>query len=356
MKVSRFRVRCVKAPLPKPHKTASGTVAAAPLVLLDLETDAGIVGCSYVFVYTPLALRPVAAMVAELEALVAGQDVAPAAVTRALQARFRLLGNQGLVGIAIAAVDMAMWDALAKAHGLPLARLLGGAPRPSRVYDSLGQMPPDETAREVEASLKGGFQAFKIKAGHPEVMADAAVLRAMREVGGEGLWIAADFNQAFQPADSIGRMRVLDAFGLAWIEEPARAEDHAGHAVVRRAIATEVQTGENWWGLPDMTASIAAGASGLVMPDVMKIGGVTGWLEAAALANAHGLPLSAHLFPEISAHLLAVTPTAHMAEWLDVASAINETPPTVKGGMLHPADAPGAGLAWNERAVAELAA
>jgi len=344
------------APLSQPHKTASGTIEAAPLVLLDIETDAGVTGSTYVFVYTPMALKPVASLLGDLESLLVGSAVEPSVVSEMLQAKFRLLGNQGLTGIAVAAVDMALWDALARIANLPLARLLGAAPKPLAVYDSLGQMSPDSTAAEVSTSLRRGFQAFKVKAGHPNPVTDVEVVRAIRKEAGDQAWVAADFNQAFTATESVSRMRLLDHEGLAWIEEPVRAEDHAGHANVRAAIATPVQTGENWWGIPDMAKSTAAGASDFVMPDAMKIGGVTGWLKAASLAEANDLPVSSHLFSEVSAHLLAATPGAHMLEWLDVAGAVNQTPLTVSKGTVTAADTPGSGLTWDEKAVAKYQA
>ena len=138
MTARSVRVRAVRVPLATPHQTAGGTVSEAPLVLVDLETEEGVTGVSYVFCYTPLALQPVAQLVANLEAVIEGKPATPRAIEDALQARFRLLGPQGLTGIAMAALDMAAWDALAKAAGLPLARLLGAEPRPIPVYHSLG--------------------------------------------------------------------------------------------------------------------------------------------------------------------------------------------------------------------------
>jgi len=351
--IKSFRIRCVKAPLNQPHKTASGTIEAAPLVLLDVETDAGVKGSSYVFVYTPMALKPVASLLASLEELVVGRPLEPAVITEMLEAKFRLLGNQGLTGIAVAAIDMALWDAVARISSQSLVRLLGFSPQPVKIYDSLGQMGPDETAREVEASLEKGFRAFKIKAAHEDARTDVEVVRAIRKIAGVDVWVAADFNQAFSVTEAIARMQSLDEENLEWIEEPVRAEDYVGHAAVRAAIKTPVQTGENWWGIPDMIKSIAAGASDLVMPDAMKIGGVSGWMKAVALAQTHDLPVSSHLFAEVSSHLLAATPGAHMLEWLDVAGAINQTPLKIIDGETSALDIPGSGLNWNEKAIAE---
>ncbi len=125
----------------------------------------------------------------------------------------------------------------------------------------------------------------------------------------------------------------------------------------RRNAATPIQLGENWWGLPDMANSVAAGASDLAMPDAMKIGGVTGWQRAAALAAAaRGLPVSPHIFVEFSAHLMAVTPTAHWLEYLEKAGAVLQQPLRIENGDALPLEGHGAGLEWDEAAVARYAA
>src|SRR6266508_6608497 len=150
--IRELRVRAVKVPMAHPHKTASGTITESPLVLTDVLTEEGVVGHSYVFCYAALALKPVAQLVKGLEPLIAGQPVAPLEIEQLLARRFRLLGPQGLTGIAMAAIDMALWDALARAHGLPLARLLGGEPRPIPAYNScgLGIMGTERAAAEAQ--------------------------------------------------------------------------------------------------------------------------------------------------------------------------------------------------------------
>jgi len=262
-----------------------------------------------------------------------------------------LLGPQGLTGIAMAAIDMAAWDALAKASGLPLVRLLGGEPRPVPVYDSLGMGRVELAAREAEASAAAGYRAVKYKIGYPDVATDVAVIRAAKQAGGNDLTVMVDYNQSLPVPEAIRRGRVLDAEGVGWIEEPTTADDFAGHAEIAREVATPIQLGENWWGTHDMAKSLAAGTSDEVMIDVMKIGGVTGWLRAAALAEPGGLRISSHLFAEISAHLLAVTPTAHWLEYLDIASPILQEPLRIQDGHAIPSNAPGSGIAWNEEVV-----
>lgn len=351
--VTGLTVRAVDVPLVRPVRTASGLVSSAPLVLVDLHTDRGLSGAAYVFAYAPAALRPLAQFTAGLTPLLAGEALAPAALDAKLRRAFRLLGTSGLVGMALAAVDMAAWDALAKVAALPLAVLLGAKPVAIPAYASLGSMTADELEREAGEATRRGFRAIKIRLGLSDLAHDLDTVRAVRGAVGDGVAIMADYNQSLTAAEAVARCRALDAEGLAWIEEPVRADDHLGHAAVAAAAATPVQTGENWWGPQELALNLAAGASDLVMLDAMKIGGVTGWMRAAALADSAGKPVSSHIFVEFSRHLLSATPTRHWCEYLDLAGPILKSPAGAKDGMIEPSFVPGAGIEWDEAALAQ---
>jgi len=355
-RIISLRARPVCVPMRRPLHTGGGSVSIAPLVLIDLVTDQGITGCSYVFCYTPIALKPMALLIQNLEALIKDEPLAPFAIERKLEQRFRLLGPQGLAGMAMAGIDMAVWDALAKAQGVPLARLLGGAPRPIPAYNScgLGIIGPERAAAEARDLVAPGFKAIKVRLGYPTADDDVAVIRAVREAVGPDVALMTDYNQCLSAAEAISRAHRLDDEGIYWIEEPILADDYAGCAQVSRAAKTPVQLGENLWGPRDLKKAIAADAADFVMPDATKIGGVTGWLKAAALAEAAGLPMSCHLFPEISAHLLAVTPTAHWLEYVDWAEPVLQQPVGIDDGRAIANDTPGSGIAWNEDAVQRL--
>ena len=352
--IDRFRVRAIRLPMREPHQTASGAVAESPLVLTDITMDDGTVGHSVVFTYTPAALGPTAELIRNLEPLVKGDALAPAAVEQKLSRRFRLLGPQGLVGMALAAVDMALWDALARLHRVSLTGLLGGIARPVPAYGAVGYDGEAKSARVAEDWAKRGFKGVKAKIGYPTVAEDVAVIRAMRKAAGPGIAIMVDYNQCLTPAEAVQRMRALDDEGLAWVEEPTIANDFAGHAWVAREARTPIQCGENWWGALDLQHAVDARASDYLMPDVMKIGGVTGWQRAAAIAATRGLRVSNHLWPEISARLLAVTPTAHWLEYADWWNDILREPLAIRDGMTDVGDAPGSGVDWNEAAIAPL--
>ena len=355
-KIEGFRVRAVRVPMAEPHQTASGVITESPLVLTDVITDAGVAGHSIVFTYTAAALRPTAELIRNLEPLVKGQFLAPAELENKLSRRFRLLGTQGLVGIALAAIDMALWDALARVNDLPLVRLLGGLAKPVRAYGAVGYDGVAGSAATAEKWARRGFTGVKAKIGYPTVEEDVAVVRAMRKAVGDNVAIMVDYNQCLTPVEAVERLRILDDEGLTWVEEPTLAHDYAGHALVASAARTPIQCGENWWGTQDMLNAIDARASDFVMPDVMKIGGVTGWLKAAALAGAKGILMSNHLWPELSARLLCCTPTAHWLEYADWWNPILAEPLHVENGMAIVGDAVGSGVEWNEDAVTRFAA
>jgi mandelate racemase len=352
MTIRELRVRAVKVPMKEPHRTASGTIAESPLVLVDVLMEEGVVGHGYVFCYAALALKPTALVVKNLEPLIAGQPAAPVDIAELLARRFRLLGTQGLTGIAMAAIDMALWDALARAHGVPLVRLLGAGPRPIPAYGAVGYDGEAGSAKVAERWAARGFRGVKAKIGYADVREDVAVVRAMRRAVGDGVALMVDYNQSLTPAEAVERARRLDDEGLAWIEEPTLADDHAGHAHVAREARTPIQCGENWWGPHEFRRAIDAGASDLLMPDAMKVGGVTGWLRTAALGEAHGMRISSHLFVEISTQLLCATPTAHWLEYADWFDPILAEPLRIDAGHALPSERPGSGVEWDEGAVA----
>ena len=354
--VSALRVRAVRVPLDPPHRTASGVITESPLVLTDVLTDAGVTGHSMVFTYTSAALKPTADLIKNFEPLVAGEPLAPAHVEQKLAGRFRLLGPQGLVGIALAAIDMALWDALARVHGASVLGLLGRAGKPVRAYGAVGYDGAKGSARTAEEWVRSGFTGVKAKIGYPTVQEDLAVVRAMRKAVGEDVSIMVDYNQCLSPAEAVQRLHVLDHEGLTWVEEPTLAHDYAGHAFIAREARTPIQCGENWWGSLDMQHALEAGASDFVMLDVMKIGGVTGWLRAAALAQARNIPVSNHLWPEISAQLLCCTPTAHWLEYANWWNPVLAQPLHIEQGLARVDGVQGTGVQWNEEAVKRFTA
>jgi mandelate racemase len=344
-------------PVIVPMKRALGTsvmqVRQAPLLLVDLQTREGVTGRAYLFCYLDAAGPAAAALVRDCSQLLAGRACAPVSIRHALETRFKLIGLRGIAAMVAAGIDMACWDALAVAAGLPLARLLGAELRPTPAYNSngLGLLAAEAAADEALELVAEGFRAIKMRLGRPRAEDDLAAVRAVRKAIPADVRLMADYNQALSAAAARERCRRLDGEGLYWIEEPIRHDDYAGNAALAALLDTPVQIGENFAGPRTMAHSLSVHASDYVMPDVERIGGVSGWMEAAALANSAGIEVSSHLFPEISAHLLAATPTAHWLEYVDWAHPILQEPPQLLDGCIAPPDQPGSGLAWDADAV-----
>jgi mandelate racemase len=355
MKIEAIRTRGVAAPMKRPLATSTGKLNEAALLLIDLQTSEGIVGRSYLFGLGKHNLPPLAKLVEAMADMVKGERVAPFDLEKKLRARYTLLGIHNIVLFAMAGIDMAAWDALAQSLRQPLVRVLGGSPRPIPAYNSkgLGIMGAAEVAKEAEALVREGFKAVKLRLGRAEAKDDLEALRAARKAIGPDVTLMVDFNQALSVAEAIRRGRMIDEEGgVLWIEEPVRADDFAGTARLAREIATPIQIGENFMGPEQMAQALAAGACDYVMPDAQRIGGVSGWMRAAALAQTAGMEMSSHLFPEVSSHLLAVTPTCHWLEFVDWADAVLQEPLAVRDGCVLPPDKP---MAWNEEAVRRYA-
>jgi len=346
------KARAVVAPISRPVKNAFGVIEAAPLVLIDIATDQGVTGRSYIFAYTKLTLAPLVHLIEEIGRDLAGKAIAPFDLMAVMDAKFRLLGWQGLVGMAVSGLDMAFWDVLGQAAGQPLAALLGGSPRPIRAYDSYGAVDPVTDEKDLRRSLEQGFRGIKIKGGDGDLANDERVVKAVRGLIGPDIALMLDFNQSLDPTEASRRIARLAAYDLHWIEEPVAAENLEGHAKVRETSPISIQSGENWWFPRGFAEAIRSGASDFIMPDLMKVGGVTGWLRVAAQADAASIPMSSHLFAEASAHVLAVTPTAHWIEYLDLARAIVAEPVQIIDGTIT-ARGHGLGLSWDEAAVAK---
>ena len=185
LRVTGVEARAVVVTMRRPLRVSIGAVTQAPLLLVDLRTDGGVAGRAYLFGYHTYTLEPLRSLVRTLGEMVTGDRLAPFDLERKLRARLTLLGPHNLTGIALAGLDMAAWDALGVAHGLPLATLLGGEPRPIPAYNSngLGIMPAEEAADEAAELVAEGFRAIKIRLGRPTLEEDLAAVRAGGSVG-----------------------------------------------------------------------------------------------------------------------------------------------------------------------------
>ena len=352
--LERVDVRPVLVPLRRRVVSRVGLYEQWPLILIDVYTGQGVVGRSYLAPYLKQAVRYIVPAIEDLGAARQGKPIAPLDDFAAGRRALGLVGLEGVSLIAVSGLDMAAWDALAKAPGVPLAVYLGGSLAPVPAYNSNGLWltPLDTLAHEAEALVaEGDFTGLKLRLGRERLEDDVAAIRLVREVLGPRGQIMSDFNQGLSLGDALQRCHGLDDQGLYWFEEPIAYDDFAGYARLTRELRTPVMLGENFYGPRSLHAAIQAGAGDYVMPDLMRIGGVTGWLRAAAIAGAAGIQMSSHLYPEMASHLLRIAETGHWLEWQDWAHPILAEPFELQDGHLLIRDVPGAGLDWDEAAV-----
>lgn len=354
--VQGVRARPVLVPLKRPIVSRVGLFSDWPIILVDLETVEGVVGRSYLEPYLNLSARYIVPMIDDLSQALKGQRVAPFDAYKKTIGSLHLVGREGLSLIAVSALDMAAWDALAQAADLPLAEYLGGTVGKVPAYNSNGLWltPLDGIGREADELVReGAFSALKLRLGRDTLSDDLACISSVRDAVGDDIKLMCDFNQGLTLGDAILRCHALDDCGLYWFEEPITYDNIPGYVKLTQELKTPVQLGENFYGPRQMFQAVLAGAGDLVMPDMMRIGGVSGWLRAAAIAGAAGIPMSTHLYPEIASHLLRVTETAHWLEWQDWADLVLKDPFRIENGFLHVPDRAGVGIEWDERAVAK---
>jgi mandelate racemase len=347
--------RPVLLKLERPIVARIATITDWPLILIDLHTEEGIVGRSYLEPYVPKSMRYLVPALHDLGQLLNGRAIAPIEIYEASRKSLHFVGYQGLSMIAVAGLDMAVWDALAKAADLPLCVLLGGTAGPVPAYNSNGlwlREPADVANEAMELREEGGFKGLKLRLGRDRPSDDVATIEAVREAVGEDMKLMVDFNQGLHFGEALERCHAIDDLGLAWIEEPIVYDNLEGYSRLTAELRTPIQIGENFYGPRDLYNALQKQACDYVMPDFMRIGGITGWLRAAPIAAAAGIPISTHLYPEVAAHVMRVTETAHWLEWQNWADPILQSPYEIKDSELHIPNSPGVGLEWNEEAVA----
>lgn len=352
--LKRIRARPVVLKLERPVVARIATITDWPLILIDLYTEEGVVGRGYLEPYIAKSMRYLIPALHDLGEMLEGRRIAPLELYEAGRKSLQFVGYEGMSMIAVAGVDMAAWDALGKAAGVPLCVLLGGSVGAVPAYNSNGLWlgAPDEVASEaVLLRDEGGFKGLKLRLGRERIADDLATIEAVREAVGSEMNLMVDFNQGLHLGEALERCHAIDDLGLSWIEEPIVYDNLEGYARLAAELKTPIQIGENFYGPRALYNALRMKACDYVMPDFMRIGGVTGWQRAAAIAGAAGIPVSTHLYPEVAAHVMRVTETAHWLEWQDWANPILKQPYEIRDSELQIPHLPGVGLEWDEKAV-----
>jgi mandelate racemase len=234
--------------LKRPVVARIAAITDWPLILIDLFTEEGIVGRSYLEPYTVRTMRYLVPALQDFGAMLKGRRVAPVELYDLARKSLHFVGYQVLSMIAVSGLDMAAWDALAKASGMPLCVLLGGSVGPVKAYNSNGLWlhAPEVVAADAPALRdEGGFTALKLRLGRDRASDDLAAIHAVRAAVGDDIELMADFNQGLHLGEALQRCHMIDDEGLAWIEEPIVYDNLDGYAQLTVEIKTPIQIGEN---------------------------------------------------------------------------------------------------------------
>jgi L-alanine-DL-glutamate epimerase-like enolase superfamily enzyme len=352
--IERVVISRIAMPLEEPIRSGIHSIDGIYSTVVEIGAG-GVTGVGYAFAFSINELRAVAALAEDLADVVRGAPGGVRERWRAMWDRLNFIGRAGPGAMAMAAIDTALWDLLARQAGVPLYRLLGGAEPAIELYGAGGWLswPVERVVEEARSFATAGYRAYKMRLGNPDWRADVRRVQAVREAIPPELGLMVDVNQAWSADVALAAGRELEDLGLLWIEEPIDAHDYRGQAELARALGTPIAAGETLWGRRDFEHLLDAGGVDVVQLDLMRCGGVTPFLSIAALVEATGAPVTSHLFTPISAHLLAAVPGASMAEhlpsWFD---PLFEQQPVINDGVLGASAEPGLGLTLSPGAVA----
>lgn len=246
----------------------------------------------------------------DIAAFATGRAAAPGAIWQDAWQHLHEAGGGGLTTIALAGLDLALWDAEGRARGIPVSELIGRRRTTVAAYGSGVNLhyPLDDLVAQVQRWVDAGFGAVKIKVGKPSLDEDVDRVAAVRDVLGPDRGLMIDANQRWDLDRAITSVRALERFAPAWVEEPLRADDLDGHVALATAIDTPIAVGENLHTAYRFGEFLRAGAAQIVQPNIVRVGGITPFLRIADLAADHGVTLHPHLLAELSGQLALTLP------------------------------------------------
>jgi L-alanine-DL-glutamate epimerase-like enolase superfamily enzyme len=359
MRIASHSVHVVRLPADEPLADMPDNPGGArPTVVLELITDDGITGIGLSFLGAGLT-RALAAAVDDLAKLAHGSDpLCGQAIVRKLTEAAGGAGPAGIFTLAMAAIDIALWDLRGKSLGMPLWKMLGGSGKAVPTYASgalMRGLSLDAAVTSAGRLVDRGFRAMKMQLALPGVTSierELARARAVRERVGADVELMCDINQRWRVDQAIAIGRRVEEIGFAWLEDVAAHDDFAGLARVAHALATPIAGGEYVYGITPFRHMLEARSVDVVMIDAFRVGGITPWLKVAGMAEAFNLPVVSHLAPEIQVHLVGSVPNGMTVEYMPWSVRLFEEVPTPQRGVLAMPTGPGLGLRL-DRAVIE---
>jgi L-alanine-DL-glutamate epimerase-like enolase superfamily enzyme len=347
--VEQIDIRRVSVILPEPIASGIHQIERIECIAVTARSQ-GQTGCGYAFCFSQAEAAAIEVMAHDLEGAVTGRPVhLVRAIWNDLWKKTNFIGHAGPPLMALSALDMAVWDLLARTAGQPLYRMLGAVRDRVPVYYAAGWLTlnRDDLCAQAVAARDAGFPAYKMRLGSADWRVDVERVGAVREAIGNQMQLMVDVNQAWDVQTAITAARRLEELDLAWIEEPVDVHDIAGCARVAAAIHTPIAGGETVWGPNGLMDLLRADAVDILQPDLMRCGGITGFLAIAGAADALGVPVVSHLYTPISAHLMATTRRSALVEyipgWFDPLFASG---PAIEDGHITLDGSPGTGIVF----------
>ncbi len=355
MKITRFKTTLVEVPLEKPVATAIHQMKSIGCVLLELETDQGLVGESYVQTLNAVRLDALHQMILSFAHQVEGQDPHNvAAIWQAIWNEMNPIGHKGFSIAALTAIDTACWDLIGKAAEQPLHKIFGACRNQVKTYASGGlwlSQPIDSLVEEATQMVDAGFRAMKIRLGSPSIATDVARVGEVRNAIGPSIELLADANQSMSPKQAIRLGRELEAFDLGWFEEPVLYHNLAGCAEVRAALDIPIAAGETEYTRYGMREILDAAAVDILMPDLQRIGGLSEMRRVAALASAYDVPISTHIFTEHSLCIAGSEANCISVEHMPWNAPLFNEAMEINDGLINIPQRPGTGFSFNHAAI-----
>jgi L-alanine-DL-glutamate epimerase-like enolase superfamily enzyme len=353
VRIEAVETQLARLPLPGgPWCDAIHHVTHIEVIVTDVTTDTGLVGTGFSYTSGTGGLPLKAMLDHDIAPFAVGQEAAPRGLWHRFWHHLHDMGGGGVTTTALAALDIALWDLAAKAAGKSLVALLGACRERIPAYASGINLNKslDELVDQVRGWRANGYRAFKIKVGKPEIEEDVERLARVREVAGR-LPVMVDANQGWDIGHAARAINALAPLAPHWVEEPLLADDVEAHARLRRLVASPLAIGENVYTIQQFNHFLARGGCDFVQADVVRVGGITPYLEIAALARAWNVPLAPHFMMELSGQLLCCLPNGYLVEHIDGGSlsdlkALAE-PITIEGGDFIPPRKPGHGIAFD---------
>jgi len=357
--VTEVTTTFLSIPLERPLVTAAFPIPAIDTALVRLRTADGHEGVAWSFAFGRGRVASVIRMIEDLSELVVGADAArPAALWERMSKAVGFVGQRGVASLAMSALDTACWDIAGQAAGVPTYKLLGAARDRIETYASQGlwlDRSRDELAVEAAGLVEAGFRAVKMRAGIADEDEDVARVATVREAIGPDVALMVDANQAWDLKKTLRMASRFEEYDLFWLEEPMPHTRIDDYAAATAALPMPLCTGESQYLKDEMLTLARRRAADYVMPDLMRMGGVTEWVKVAHTCESFGLPVTPHLFMEHSAHLAGASPNVVWQEYQPWWQPIMAKPIQVTDGQLVLGDEPGFGISLDEDAVARYA-